>query len=330
MQNTLEYFISNYSHYAPLAEVRVHGSVGSSREKYPFVSVSFGNKKAPAFVMFGGVHGIERIGAQLTLNMLNSFWQRLQWDQVLKEMLGKLHVVFVPLVNPYGYFNTTRANANGVDLMRNAPIEIEPGEPTPFLLSGQRYSSKISWYRGNGIEDESKYVFELMQEVLKNSECVVSLDCHSGFGFKDQLWFPFANSRRTFTQLTEMHLFFELFEKTHPHHVYKIEPQSKNYLTHGDLWDYCFHEFRKPEQKYLPLTLEMGSWLWVKKNPLQLFSKTGLYNPIKEHRINRTLRRHRPLFDYILHSLYSYENWTKSESLNSLMLSEAAQKKYYG
>jgi hypothetical protein len=100
-------------------------------------------------------------------------------------------------------------------------------------------------------------------------------------------------------------------------------------MTHGDMWDYCFHFLKKENQVYLPLTLEMGSWIWVKKNPLQLFSRTGMYNPIKQHRLNRTLRRHRPFFDYILHSLYSHPVWTNEEMAQSKLISEKARALYY-
>jgi hypothetical protein len=328
MSNSLEHFIENYNQYENLAEVRVHSYVEKGSRRYPLVSVHFGNKSAPTLVMTGGVHGLERIGAQLTLNMLDSFYQRLSWDTALAGMLSQIQIVFIPLVNPFGYFDVTRSNANGVDLMRNAPIDAE--EKVPFLLGGHRHSAKLSWYRGERVEQESQFVFDVMAEVLKNSHCVISLDCHSGFGFRDQLWFPFANSKKQFTQINQMYMFFELFEKTHPHHIYKIEPQSKNYMTHGDMWDYCFYNFKKENQVYLPLTLEMGSWIWVKKNPLQLFTRTGMYNPVKQHRLNRTMRRHRPFFDYILHSLYSHHVWTSDEMINSKLISEKAKALYYG
>ena len=242
-------------------------------------------------------------------------------------MLKKIQIIFIPLVNPVGYFETTRSNGNGVDIMRNAPIEST--EKVPFLLGGHKYTNKLPWFRGHKVENETQFVIDVVQDVLQQSKCVISLDIHSGFGFKDQLWFPFANSKRIFTHLNEMFLFFQLFEKTNPHHIYKIEAQSKNYLTHGDIWDYCFLNFKKSNQVYIPLTLEMGSWIWVKKNPLQIFTKTGLFNPIKEHRLNRTFRRHRPFFDFILHSLFSSHMWTNPELSQAELTGKIAKKRYY-
>lgn len=326
--NRLEEFITKYDNYHGPARVNVHSQVSYGPHTYPLVSLHYGNPGGPTLLLTGGVHGLERIGAQLTLSLLDSFHHRLAWDDTLNAMLEKIQVVFIPLVNPYGYFEVIRGNGHGVDLMRNAPVEAD--EKVNFLLGGHRLSNKIHWYRGNGIEQETQFVFDTVRAILAQSDCLISLDSHSGFGFRDQLWFPFAGSRRPFPQINEMYRFFELFEKTHPYHIYKIEPQSKNYLTHGDIWDYCFQELCRPGQIFLPLTLEMGSWIWVKKNPWQLFSKTGLFNPIKQHRLNRTLRRHGPLFEFMLHSLASSSAWAEPAATHTFIVSERARMKYYG
>jgi len=73
-----------------------------------------------------------------------------------------------------------------------------------------------------------------------------------------------------------MHALKNIFVKSHSHHRYIIEPQSLQYLAHGDLWDHLYLQSRAPSERvFLPLTLEMGSRLWVKKNPRQLFSRHG-------------------------------------------------------
>lgn len=320
-------FVDHYQKYQDLADVRTHSFVEHDSKKYPLVSVRFGNPKAPALVIVGGVHGLERIGAQLTISLLKSFYERLAWDTIAQDFLKSVQLVFVPLVNPVGYFEITRSNGDGIDLMRNAPIETEG--KVPYLLGGHRFSNRLPWYRGESVAQETEFLISVMKEVLADAPTVISVDIHSGFGFKDQLWFPYAYSQKEFSQLAELSLFFELFEKSHPYHIYKIEPQSKNYMTHGDIWDYCYLNFKRPDQVYLPLTLEMGSWIWVKKNPLQIFSKTGLFNPMKQHRINRTMRRHRPLFDFLIHSLISHPVWSTYDSQLHPQITMNARKKYY-
>lgn len=288
------------------------------------------NPEAPVFFLTGGVHGIEKIGAELCTDLLDFSLKKLSWDSTFQQLLGKIRVIFVPIVNPVGYARETRANGSGVDLMRNAPIDAE--ETVPLLLGGHRISNWLPWYRGKPgeIEPENQCLFELFRRECGQSRCVISLDIHSGFGFRDRLWFPHSVNSKPFAQLSQLYSFFELFEEIYPHHIYKIEPQSYGYLLHGDIWDHLFYTFQNSNPNvYLPLTLEMGSWLWIKKNPLQMISKRGLFNPIKLHRVRRTLRRHHLLFDFTLSALGSTERWATQESDKAQRCSRLALEQWY-
>ena len=57
------------------------------------------------------------------------------------------------------------------------------------------------------------------------------------------------------------------------------------------------------------MTLELGSWLWIRKNPQQIFSRHGIFNPIKAHRIKRVLRRHADLLDFLTRAAYAAPGW---------------------
>src|SRR5690606_31305899 len=106
-----------------------------------------------------------------------------------------------------------------------------------------------------------------------SSKMAITLDVHSGFGAQDRFWFPYATSHKPFPQLPETLALKRLFDESYPHHFYRFEPMSAEYTIHGDLWDYLFkkHQEEKRAGVFLPYTLEMGSWLWLKKNPLQIF-----------------------------------------------------------
>lgn len=282
-------------------------------EHFPIYSFSIGSKEPDAPVLFvtGGVHGIERIGAQLAWSLLKTTIDRLVWDKAHQELFQNIRLVIIPLVNPVGYKKFKRSNGNNVDLMRNAPVKAV--DPVPFLVGGQRMTPVLPWFQGkiSDMEEENKAVEKKFFEVALKSRTVISVDFHSGFGMRDRIWFPFSYTKMPFEQLPEMHAFSRLFEETYPFHIYQVEPQSKSYLISGDLWDHFYLELKKrnPSSVYLPLTLEMGSWSWVKKNPWQLFSREGIFNPVKEHRLKRTYRRHTLLFDFLLKALYSDHVW---------------------
>lgn len=289
--------------------------VNDSKNHYPLYAFSVGSKnpEAPVVLITGGFHGIERIGAQLAWSLLKTTLDKLIWDESLQEVFHKIRLVTIPLVNPTGYYNFKRCNYNGVDLMRNSPTQAI--QKAPLLLGGHRYSNKLPWFRGepNKFEIENLSLIEVFNSKVIQSSCVISLDLHSGFGMRDRLWFPFSYTDEPFNHLAEMYKFSHLLNQTHPYHVYKIEPQSDGYLLSGDMWDYLYLEYlnKNPQGVYLPMTLEMGSWNWVRKNPLQMFSREGVFNPIKEHRIKRTFRRHYLLYDFIIHALYSNHHWAK-------------------
>ena len=287
------------------------------KSEYPLFNFTLGTTlpEAPVLFITGGVHGLERIGAQLAWSFLKTTIDRLKWDHTLQNLLQTVRIVVVPLVNPVGFYHYKRSNGNDVDLMRNSPINAI--DKTPFLLGGHRFSRKLPWYRGaaDELEVENQALKNLFDEQVIQSRCAVAIDFHSGFGMKDRLWFPFSYSKTPFDFLPETVALTELFEQSYPYHIYQIEPQSKGYLLNGDLWDYLFLEFRKKNKTgvFIPFTLEMGSWNWVRKNPLQLFSRQGVFNPVKEHRLKRTYRRHHLFLDFVQRALYSNSAWAQHD-----------------
>ena len=290
-------------------EARVICRVEVAGQCFPVISIALGNphREAPAVGFFAGVHGLERIGVDLLLAWLHSLVARLAWDGVLLRQLETLRLVFMPLVNPGGLWLGTRANPNGVDLMRNSSVE--SNERVPWLVGGQRLSARLPWYRGRAgepMQAESRALAAVVGDELLGREFSIAVDCHSGFGIDDRIWFPYAHTVRPIEHLPELFALKELFDASHRQHRYVFEPQSRQYLTHGDLWDALYQD---AGGCFLPLTLELGSWLWVKKNPRQILSRQGIFNPLIEHRQQRVLRRHVAWFDFLTRAASSHQRW---------------------
>lgn len=297
---------------APYLQGHQLGEVSMGASRLPLLALTLGNPSpaVPAVGFFGGVHGLERIGAEVVMAYLSSLVSRLRWDSTLHRMLESLRIVFMPLVNPGGLWRGTRANPQGVDLMRNGPVQAAGAVP---MVGGQRLSAKLPWYRGpegGAMEAESQALCDLVRRELLSHRHAISVDCHSGFGLNDRIWFPFAHTAKPIAHLAEMHALSEILDQTHAQHRYVFEPQSRQYLAHGDLWDHLYMQAcGEPGRLLLPLTLEMGSWLWVKKNPRQLFSRLGLFNPLIGHRQQRVLRRHLAWLDFVTRAAASMRRW---------------------
>jgi hypothetical protein len=286
--------------------------------------------RKPAVGFFGGVHGVERIGAQVLLSYLHSLIERLHWDDALGHLLDNLRLVFMPIVNPGGMLARTRATPAGIDLMRNAPISAS--ERVPLLLGGQRLSAQLPWYRGPAnapMAPEAQALCAVVEERLLPHAFAITLDCHSGFGTRDHIWFPYAHTRRPIECLADIYALRSMFRSTHPYHsIYSIGPQARHYMTHGDLWDHLYLRARERGSHFIPLTLELGSWLWLKKSPLQIFNLLGLFNPVLPHRHQRTLRQHLVFMDFLVRAALSHERWRPPEAARAA-LHEAAVAYWY-
>lgn len=287
----------------------------------------------PAVGFFGGIHGVERIGTQVLLAFLHSLIERLHWDDSLIHMLGQVRLVFMPLVNPGGMRLRTRANPAGVDLMRNAPVDATG--KVPFFVGGQRLSRYLPWYRGRAgrpMQPEAQALCRVVEERLLPHRFSLSLDCHSGFGLHDRIWFPYAKTVEPIDCLAEIYALRTLFRSTYPYHsIYIIEPQAHHYTTHGDLWDYLYDRSRQLGSRlFIPLTLEMGSWLWVKKSPAQIFNLLGMFNPLAPHRHHRTLRRHMTFFDFLVRAAASHQRWRPPEPARQALFESAVAYWYLG
>lgn len=293
--------------------VEVIERIRYKQRDFPIYCLMLGSTRSdvPVLAYFGGVHGLEKIGSEVLLSYLQTLNSLLDWDEEFAARMEKSRLVFMPIVNPVGVYRGTRSNGNGVDLMRNSPVE---GVGKIKLYSGHRLSPRLPWYRGDAtqMEAEAQALCRVVREQLFNAPLSIAVDLHSGFGIQDRLWFPYASCKKPFPSLAEAYALKTSFDRCYPHHVYRIEPTSQEYVISGDLWDYLYDDFLKLNtdgRLFLPLTLEMGSWIWLRKSPMHLFLRHGLFHPLLPHRQQRVLRRHLILFDFLYRSLLYPQKW---------------------
>jgi hypothetical protein len=291
-------------------EVLTHVSFRGYTLPVDMLKIGEAGTDKPALLLTGGIHGLERIGTQVLLSFVETLLKKLVWDKALRNELAELQLYIIPAVNPSGMMRNTRSNGNGVDLMRNAPVEAEAH--VPLLLGGHRLTTRIPWYRGKAgdpMQSEALALCEFVRSKLFTAPFSMVLDCHSGFGFSDRIWFPYAYSQKPIEHLAEIFALRNLLFETYPNHFYIFEPQFVNYGTHGDLWDYLYLESLAQPSTFIPLTLEMGSWAWIRKNPLQLTKLKGFFHPVLPHRLKRVLRRHLTFLDFLTAAVRSCDNW---------------------
>jgi hypothetical protein len=109
---------------------------------------------------------------------------------------------------------------------------------------------------------------------------------HSGFGLIDRLWYPYARTREPPPDLDAIVALTRVLDAALPNHVYRVEQTARVYTIRGDLWDYLYDRRRAAGSgTFISLTLEVS------------------------HRHRRTLRRHMPLLELLLHATASFRRW---------------------
>lgn len=184
----------------------------------PVWALTFGNpdRSLPAVGFFGGVHGIERIGASVVIAFAHHLLARAEWDRGLLGLLERVRLVLMPIVNPGGLMQRSRCNPDGIDLMRNAPIDAEGR--AHWLVGGQRAWPSLPWFRGtHGLAAEAAAACQVVEREFAGRPLAIAVDCHSGYGMRDRIWFPHACTRSPTRVLPELHALTELFERCHPH-----------------------------------------------------------------------------------------------------------------
>lgn len=285
---------------------------GGSLPQYSFelCHESVTDKALPTLGLFAGVHGIEAIGVKILMSFIDHLLAQASWNRAVQQLLTRVRIVGIPIVNPAGFVASTRSNGNGVDLMRNAPVEC--AKPVP-LIGGQKLSPRLPYFQGWGyFERENQELVRIVEDVLWNSPFSLSLDIHSGFGTSDYLWTPYAKQYGVPPTWDDYLQVKSVLDSTLRNHVYTFEPQSVQYCTSGDVWDHLYDKhlalFSEKSHRFLPLTLEVGSWVWIKKSPQSAFSWRNFFNPVHPHRERRVLRRHLALLTLLMHLAESYES----------------------
>lgn len=323
-------------HLKGLAHVETLTTVHHGNVSFPQVAIRFGpaDTKAPVLALFGGVHGLERIGSRVLISFLRTIMELAKWDRSTQELFKHTRLWLVPLVNPVGMYLKQRSNGNGVDLMRNAPVDSTELAKWQ-IFGGHRLTPKLPWYRGKlgePMQPEAKAICDFVRREIFPAKTALGVDVHSGYGKVDRFWFPYAKSKQPFTSLAEVVAIKNVFDRTFPNHVYCIEPQSLQYVTHGDLWDHLYDEYRaaQPDGRFIPFSLELGSWLWIKKNWSQMFSLLGVFNPRLPHRVRRILRRHVFLFDFLNRIVHSPDAWKDLSETKRDRLTTQGLELWYG
>lgn len=122
----------------------------------------------PKMFINTATHGVERISVWVNYLMMREICNNWESDEVLEALRWDVHFIVIPLVNPWGFENKARKNANGVDLNRNFKPEWQLVESSSESYGGEEPLSEL----------ETQYVYDVM---VNNNDITFTIDFHSFF-----------------------------------------------------------------------------------------------------------------------------------------------------
>ncbi len=133
---------------SPLFQVTL---LGKSIEGRTIYDVSFGNGKTTV-LLWSQMHGDETTATMAGLDLFNFFAQSDELNPLRQQILDKLNIHFIPMLNPDGAEQFQRHNAIDIDLNRDA---IRLQSPESQILKRVRDSLQADF--GFNLHDQSTY-----------------------------------------------------------------------------------------------------------------------------------------------------------------------------
>ncbi|MFD1064437.1 DUF2817 domain-containing protein [Oceanobacillus locisalsi] len=150
-------------------------------ENYDMYMIEMGNSNKPSILVIASMHGTEWMGALYSMRFMEQLRDNTFRDKSFRaKLLQSFHIIYIPVVNPYGFDRTShaegnnvgRTNVNGVDLnrdfddfsqaeSRNVKAIMDMFEPFAFLDihlfgNGMDGSNGLNLIVGNGQYETEK------------------------------------------------------------------------------------------------------------------------------------------------------------------------------
>lgn len=128
--------------------------------------------QAPKIIITSGVHGYEKCSVFGLYYFLRDMLSQRYDDLTLEYICKKVQLIVIPIVNPYGFDNSSAKNANGININRNYDYN--------FVV----YDSTDDYYADTApfTQPESKAVRDV---VLDNLDALHFVDFHTAGGTID-------------------------------------------------------------------------------------------------------------------------------------------------
>lgn len=148
-----------------------------SSNTYPIFSYEFKpqdvettrfGKKFPKIILVTNTHGEEKSSTVSLRNFIYDVSKNWDKNELLEYVRFNVHLIIVPILNPYGFVNFQRKNSNGIDINRNSSYRWETGGSTDPTATTYKGTEAFS-------ENENKVIRDL---IAANMDASCFFDYH--------------------------------------------------------------------------------------------------------------------------------------------------------
>lgn len=141
--------MTDYPIYAYTFKNNVQRSGQSIAEKH------WANVKQPTILITSGIHGDQKSAVVSVMRLMDDVMN----DDIASFIADKYKIIFVPLINPYGFANNIRLNARGVNLNRNFEPYYAEQSVTPTSEKGASALSEFETQAMDTLFQKEDYLF---------------------------------------------------------------------------------------------------------------------------------------------------------------------------
>ena len=141
--------------------------------------------RIPKVIVISGTHGFEKLAVWVNYQLARLLCESWEEHEGLENLRWNVHLIMIPVQNPYGYSNINqntgnvdglRGNSNGVDIARNFPTGWRKGDPESVTYGGEYALSEI----------EAQLVDQLISDELK--DLIYVCDFHNFATTNGTIW----------------------------------------------------------------------------------------------------------------------------------------------
>ena len=214
----------------------------------------------------GGIHGLEHIGVEMILWLIDTLTKQYEEDTRITELLSEIEVCLVPVVNPDGYEKHQRKNARGVDINRNFGVG----------FSNHGFWNRNKWfpfYPGPYAYSEPET--RAIKDLIERNHFTVAVSFHS---FGGRINFPYGHTKKRAKDYELFRAIATGMQKRQRFTKYRIQQLSWLYKPAGCLEDELYET-----KGTLAFLIEIAATRAQILNPRIFLGPFAWFNPSNNH-----------------------------------------------